>query len=95
MKEIPYKEVYDWMKVELHLSNGMRVTGRFTPLRIRRNTIPKSYAAFDIRHDDDDGSRMIQLKEAVLVNHMGTIVCKKRSIPEAFFGVEITDWTFV
>lgn len=95
MKQIPYKEVYDWMKVELHLSNGMRVTGRFTPLRILRSSIPKSYTAFDIRHDDDDGSRMIQLKEAVLVNHMGTIVCKKRSIPEAFFGVEINDYAFV
>ena len=95
MTPIPYKEVYDWMKVELHLSNGMRITGRFTPLRIRRSTIPKSYTAFDIRHDDDDGSRMIQLKEAVLVNHMGTIVCKKCSIPEAFFGVEINDWVFM
>jgi len=92
MTSVPYLEIHDWEKLVLHLANGMRVEGRYTGLRVRHETVPKSYHVYEIRHSDEGGD-MCQLKTHVLVNHDGTFVCR-RSIPEAFFGVEIIDYAF-
>jgi len=48
--------------------------GFFTCLRVDRNTLPKDYYAYDIRHGDAGGFCTVENK--VLVNHAGTFLTK-------------------
>lgn len=49
----------------------------FTSDRIDREKLPEGAYAYDIRHSDDDGMEAAELKEYIMVNHMGTIITKE------------------
>ena len=84
MIPVLYDEIDDWMEVELNVSypyiidktrmHKRVLKGRFTSLRINRNSLPKGLYAYDIRHDDESKGDMITIEKYVWVNHYGTIV---------------------
>ena len=74
-------------------ANGKTYYGKFSSLRIDRNTIPKQYSVYDIR-DNDDGSEFCQIKNFVLVNHAGTFITDKK-IPNIENGLIIDDYSFI
>jgi hypothetical protein len=51
-------------------------TALFTSLRIDRDELPVGLHAYDIRHGDT-GMDAIELKDSILVNHMGTVITKE------------------
>ena len=51
-------------------------TALFTSLRIDRDQLPDGLYAYDIRHGDT-GMDAIELKDSILVNHMGTVITKE------------------
>ena len=58
----------------------------FTSLRIPRDFVPDGLYCYDIRHDDECGGRMTELKDHVLVNHWGTVLSAKPFEPREFDG---------
>ena len=51
-------------------------TGLFTSMRVQRDTVPKGYYAYDVRHDDDCKGDAVQLARSILVNHWGTLITR-------------------
>lgn len=49
----------------------------FTCARVKQEEVPKGFYKYDIRHDDDCQGDMIELKNHVMVNHWGTVICKE------------------
>ena len=50
----------------------------FTCGRLDRDTVPKGYHAYDVRHDDDCRGDAVQLQKFVLVNHWGTLITNEK-----------------
>ena len=50
----------------------------FTCLRIARDTVPKGYYAYDVRHDDDCQGDPVQIARSILVNHWGTLITRDK-----------------
>ncbi len=49
----------------------------FTSLRIDKSKLPEGVFAYDVRHSDYNGFEAAEIKEYILVNHMGTIITKE------------------
>ncbi|MEA4816785.1 hypothetical protein SDC9_181181 [bioreactor metagenome] len=49
----------------------------FTNMRLNRQTIPESLYCYDIRDSDNLDGSCAELKTHVMVNHWGTVLCKK------------------
>ena len=58
----------------------------FTSARIPRDFVPDGLHCYDIRHDDECGGRMTELKDRVLVNHWGTVLSVKPFEPREYDG---------
>ena len=58
----------------------------FTSGRIPRDFVPDGLYCYDIRHDDECGGRMAELKDHVMVNHWGTVLSAKPFEPREFEG---------
>ena len=55
---------------------GIELFGKpaiLTDWRIDRNTVPKGFYAYDIRHDDDTWRYPVQMADNILVNFYGTV----------------------
>ena len=50
----------------------------FTPLRIDRNSIPKGYYMYDVRHDDLGLDEPIQIGNFILVNYLGSVITREK-----------------
>lgn len=61
-----------WEKVEVLGQEGL-----FTDLRIKRDTVPKGWYMYEVRHDDNDWGDPVQICLGVLVNHFGTLLVKE------------------
>lgn len=86
MKPIHFNEVnFDAFEV-----NG--IPALFTNARIKRNSIPKGYCAYDIRGGDE--TEFATIEPSILVNHTGTIVIKGKIEFEDHDFVEIEDYNF-
>lgn len=46
----------------------------FTNMRIKRDSIPDRFYAYDVRDDDDCSGSFAQIKRFVVVNHWGTCI---------------------
>lgn len=46
----------------------------FTNLRIKRETVPEGFYAYDVRDDDFCSGEFAEIKPYVMVNHWGTII---------------------
>ena len=89
--ELDYDNLYP---LSLKLETGNIYEGRFTDLRIDRDTIPKNLGlyAYDIR-DECDGEPC-EVRSFILVNHMGTLFATE-PIPEAEEGEGyVVDYSF-
>ena len=59
----------------------------FTCERLDRKNIPEGVFCYDIRHDDDGQGDMCELKDYVMVNHWGTVLCKEEFEPMEIDGI--------
>ncbi len=64
------KETFDLIEIAGY-------TVLFSDLRIDRETVPEGVYAYDVRHCDEGWGEAAEIKEFVLVNHMGTILSDK------------------
>ena len=48
----------------------------FTCLRIDRNTVPRGYHLYEVRHDDESQGEAVQLAKGIMVNHWGTLITR-------------------
>lgn len=48
----------------------------FTPIRIDRNTVPRGYHLYEVRHDDDCQGDAVQIARGIMVNHWGTLITR-------------------
>lgn len=58
----------------------VRVCGiecEFNDMRIDRNTVPKGKYQYEVAGDDDSGGDPARVKQAILVNFFGTLICDK------------------
>lgn len=46
----------------------------FSDLRIDRESVPKGYFMYEVRHGDDDWGDPCQLATWIMVNHYGTLI---------------------
>ena len=89
--ELNYDNLYP---LTLKLESGGIYEGRFTDLRIDRDSIPKDLGlyAYDVR-DECDGNPC-EVRSFILVNHMGTLFTTE-PIPEAEQGEGyVVDYSF-
>ena len=67
--------------------NQITVLGKpvlFTSFRIDRDTVPKGWHLYEVRHDDDGLGDPVQIAKGILVNHWGTILSQKPiKLPES------------
>lgn len=49
----------------------------FTNSRVDRKNLPDGIYAYDLRHDDECQGEICEIKPCVMVNHWGTILCRK------------------
>lgn len=97
MIPLPYNEIDDWEDLTIELDNGNIIGGRFTNMRINRDTIPRNLCAYDLRSDEDDADDWFcQIKDFVLVNHAGTFVTETKIDGTAgrLGGQGIKDYSF-
>ena len=50
------------------------ITCRFSDMRIDRDTVPDGLYLYEVAGDDDIGDEPSRVKEAVLVNFIGTLI---------------------
>lgn len=58
-------------------------TNLFSNFRIDKNTVPDNLYVYELRHDDECNGDIVEISEHILVNFMGTIICKDQ--------IELTD----
>ena len=49
----------------------------FTNLRVDRDTVPKGYYMYEVRHDDDMQGLPVQIGTWIMVNHWGTLISNR------------------
>lgn len=49
----------------------------FNDMRIDRNTVPKGKYQYEVAGDDDSGGDPARVKQAIMVNFFGTLICDK------------------
>ena len=53
--------------------------GYYAAIRIDRKTVPEGWYVYDIRHSDDDGAEVAELKNGYIwVNHFGTFMTQTK-----------------
>lgn len=62
----------DWEKVEVIDREGL-----FTCLRVDRETVPKGWYMYEVRHDDEGHGDPVEIAYGILVNHWGTLIVKE------------------
>jgi hypothetical protein len=50
----------------------------FTGIRIDRNTVPRGYHLYAVRHDDDCQGIACQIARDILVNHWGSLITRDK-----------------
>lgn len=58
--------------------------------RIDRTKVPENLFCYDIRHDDECRGDMVELKDYVMVNHWGTVICKEPFGTQEYDGTTFT-----
>lgn len=61
-----------WQKVEVIGKEGL-----FTDFRVDRNTVPKDWYLYEVRHDDWCQGDPVEISLGVLVNFWGTLIMKE------------------
>lgn len=84
MKHYNFNELTknDFDEITIFTPDGDDLEGKFTNIRIDRNTIPEGMYAYDLR--EGDNGEFCTIEKNVMVNHGGTIILEK----ELNFGEE-------
>ena len=59
---------------------GVSVCGiecEFSGMRIDRNTVPEGKYQYEVAEDDDSGGDPARVKQGILVNFFGTLICSE------------------
>lgn len=48
----------------------------FTSLRIIRDTVPRGYHYYEVRHDDECQGEAVQIARGIMVNHWGSLITR-------------------
>ena len=91
--DLPYE------KMTIFSPDGKSYEGYYVDPAIDRNTLPKDFIAYDIRHDDDGCYIFCMLcQDRVFVNNAGSFITQTQ-IPELkerysyiFFKIDPEDW---
>ena len=62
----------EWEEVEVIDRKGL-----FSHLRIDRDTVPKGWYMYEVRHDDFGHGGPVEIAYGILVNHCGTLIVKE------------------
>lgn len=46
----------------------------FTELRVSRDSVPKEFSCYEVRHDDEGQGNLIEIAKRILVNFYGTLL---------------------
>jgi hypothetical protein len=68
----------------------------FTSVRIDRNTVPRGYHLYEVRHDDDCQGDAVQIARGIMVNHWGTLITRdKIKLPsDGYLDIEPEDLNY-
>lgn len=61
-----------YMKVRVKGTDAL-----FCEVRIEKETIPEGLHMYQVRHDEEDWTEPVQIKNYILVNFLGTLVTKE------------------
>lgn len=93
----------DPMEISFELITMLDKPVLFIDSRINKDLVPSGLYVYDLR-ETDDGGRAGEIKEHIMVNHYGTIICKEpielsdgdcKFITEDDYGFEGEDMTLL
>lgn len=100
MVPMNYNEINNWEEMDIWLDavtpegKTLCINGRFTSLRVNRDTLPEGMHAYDLRDADGDSELWFsELKDDILVNHAGTFVTENK-VKNSEDGIRILDYSF-
>lgn len=67
----------DYRKETFEKVSVCSIECEFNDIRIDRNTVPKGKYQYEVAGDDDSGGNPARVKQAILVNFFGTLICDK------------------
>ena len=67
----------------------------FTDLRVSRDSVPKGFSCYEVRHDDECQGNPVEIAKGILVNFYGTLLVQgslERVEKEGYCFFEEDDW---
>ena len=67
----------------------------FTDLRVLRDSVPKGFSCYEVRHDDESQGNPVEIAKGILVNFYGTLLVQgslERVEKEGYCFLEEDDW---
>ena len=65
----------DYGKVTFEKVSVCGIGCGFSGMRIDRNTVPEGKYRYEVAGDDDSGGEPVRVKQGILVNFFGTLIC--------------------
>ena len=69
----------------------------FTELRVLRDSVPKGFSCYEIRHDDECQGNPVEIAKGILVNFYGTLLVQgnlEQVEKEGDCFLEENDWNY-
>ena len=69
----------------------------FTELRVLRDSVPKGFSCYEVRHDDEGQGNPVEIAKGILVNFYGTLLVQgslEQVEKEGRCFLEREDWNY-
>lgn len=66
---------YDYRTIKTEKVEVKGISCEFYDMRIDRNTVPEGKFLYEVAGDDDSGADPARIKEGILVNFYGSLIC--------------------
>ena len=69
----------------------------FTELRVLRDSVPKGFSCYEVRHDDESQGNPVEIARGILVNFYGTLLVQgslEQVEKEGYCFLEEDDWYY-
>ena len=69
----------------------------FTDLRVSRDSVPKGFSCYEVRHDDEGQGNPVEIAKGILVNFYGTLLVQgslEQVEKEGYCFIEEDDWYY-
>ena len=69
----------------------------FTELRVLRDSVPKGFSCYEVRHDDEGWGNPVEIAKGILVNFYGTLLVQgnlEQVEKEGDCFLEENDWNY-